>query len=74
LAAIKLTTVQVTQLPLQHKILKIGIICFAKPILTEGLYTVKENFQKHVICAIRTLDESPSILIRDKPIFSSERM
>jgi hypothetical protein len=26
------------------------------------------------ICVIRTLDERPSIFIRDKPIFSSERM
>jgi hypothetical protein len=26
------------------------------------------------ICAIRTLDERPSIFIRDKPIFSSERV
>jgi hypothetical protein len=28
----------------------------------------------YAICAIRTLDEKPSIFIRDKPIFSSERM
>jgi hypothetical protein len=28
----------------------------------------------YAICAIRTLDERPSILIRDNPIFSSERM
>jgi hypothetical protein len=26
------------------------------------------------MCAIRTLDERPNIFIRDKPIFSSERM
>jgi hypothetical protein len=26
------------------------------------------------MCAIRTLDERPSTFIRDKPIFSSERM
>jgi hypothetical protein len=46
LAAVKLTTVQVAKLPLQHKISKIGMICFAKPGLTEDLYILqKENFQ-----------------------------
>jgi hypothetical protein len=45
LAVVKLTTVQVTRLPLKHKIRKIGMICFAKPVLTENLYTVqKEEF------------------------------
>jgi hypothetical protein len=39
LAAVKLTTVQVTKLPLWHKISKTDI-CFAKPVLTENLYIV----------------------------------
>jgi hypothetical protein len=48
------------------------MICFAKPVLTEDLCRVqKEIFS---IFAMRTLDEGPSIFIRDKPIFSSERM
>jgi hypothetical protein len=34
LAVVKLTTVQVTRQPLQHKICKIGMICSAKPVLT----------------------------------------
>jgi hypothetical protein len=33
LAVVKLTTVQVTKLPLYHKIRKLDI-CFAKPVLT----------------------------------------
>jgi hypothetical protein len=33
-----------------------------------------KKFQQHAICAIRTLDERPSIFIRDNPIFSSEKM
>jgi hypothetical protein len=45
LAVAKLTTVQVTKLPLQHKIRKIGRICVAKPVVTEDLYIVqKEEF------------------------------
>jgi hypothetical protein len=39
LPAVKLMTVQVTKLLLQHKINKIGMICFAWPGLTENLYT-----------------------------------
>jgi hypothetical protein len=35
LALVKLTTVQVTKLPLYYKIRKIGMIGFAKPVLTE---------------------------------------
>jgi hypothetical protein len=31
-------TVQVTRQPLEHKICKIGMICPAKPVLTEDLY------------------------------------
>jgi hypothetical protein len=52
------------------------MICFAKPILTEDLYIVqREEFL--ITCYINvtcTLDERPSIFIRDKPIFSSGRM
>jgi hypothetical protein len=44
-----------------------GMICFAEPGLTE------EEFSETCICAIRTLDERPSIFIRDKCILSSER-
>jgi hypothetical protein len=63
----------VTKRPLQHKISKISMICFAKPVLTEALYIVqKEEFS--ITCAIRTFDERQSIFIRDKPIFPSERM
>jgi hypothetical protein len=43
LAVVKLTTVQVTRQPLQHKICKIGMICRAKPVLTEDLCKSK-NF------------------------------
>jgi hypothetical protein len=47
LAVVKLTTVQVTKLPLQRKIRKNGMICFAKPLLTEDLYILqKEEFSK----------------------------
>jgi hypothetical protein len=37
---VELTTIQLTKLPLYHKISKIGTICFAKPELTEDLYIV----------------------------------
>jgi hypothetical protein len=40
---VKHTTVQVTRLPLQHEICKIGMICFAKPVLTEDLYIVQKE-------------------------------
>jgi hypothetical protein len=42
LAGVKLTTVQVTKLPLQYKIFNIGMI-FAKPRLTEDLYKVQKE-------------------------------
>jgi hypothetical protein len=35
LALVKLTTVQVTKLPLQHKIRKVSMISSAKPVVTE---------------------------------------
>jgi hypothetical protein len=45
LAAVKLTTVQVTELPLLHEISKIDKICPAKPELTEDLNIMyKEEF------------------------------
>jgi hypothetical protein len=45
LAVVKLTTVEVSKLQLQDKIHKIGMLCSAKPVLTEDLYIVqKEEF------------------------------
>jgi hypothetical protein len=45
LVVVKLTTIQVAKLPLYHKMRKLGMICFAKPVLTEDLYIVqKEKF------------------------------
>jgi hypothetical protein len=45
LAVVKLTTVQVTRQPLQHKECKMGMICPAKPVLSEDLCVVqKQNF------------------------------
>jgi hypothetical protein len=43
LAVLKLTTVQVTRQPLQHKICKVGMICSAKPLLTEDLCVVQKQ-------------------------------
>jgi hypothetical protein len=43
LAVVKITTVQVTRQPLQHKICKIGMTCFVKAILTEGLCVVQKQ-------------------------------
>jgi hypothetical protein len=40
LAVAKLTTVQVTKLPLKHKISKIGMIYSVKPELAEDLCVV----------------------------------
>jgi hypothetical protein len=55
---------------------KIGMICSAKPILTKDLVCTAKGriFNDMAIFAIRTLDERPCLYIRDKPIFSSERM
>jgi hypothetical protein len=45
LAVVKLTTVKLTKLPLQHKICKMGMISYVKPVLTEDLCVVqKEEF------------------------------
>jgi hypothetical protein len=52
LAEVKLTTIQVTKLPLWHKVKKIGAIGFAKPGLTEEFQ--KEEFS---MCAVCTLDK-----------------
>jgi hypothetical protein len=45
LAVVKLTTIQVTRQPLQYKICKIhiGMICSAKPVLTEDLCVVQKQ-------------------------------
>jgi hypothetical protein len=43
LVVVKLTTVQVTKLPMLHKISMRGTICFAKPGLTKDFYTVQKQ-------------------------------
>jgi hypothetical protein len=43
LAVIKLTTVQVTKVPLYNKIRETGVICFAMPGLTEGFYITQRK-------------------------------
>jgi hypothetical protein len=43
LAVVKLTTVQVTKLPLYSKISEKGMICSAKPVLTEDLCAVQKK-------------------------------
>jgi hypothetical protein len=43
LEVVKLMTVQVTRLPLQHKICKAGMICAAKPVVTEDLCVVQKQ-------------------------------
>jgi hypothetical protein len=51
------------------------MICPANPGMTEAFVLCKrKNFQQHAVCAKCTFDGRPSIFIRDKPIFSSERM
>jgi hypothetical protein len=40
---VKPTTVQVTKLPLKHKISNIGMICSVKPVLTEDLRIVQKE-------------------------------
>jgi hypothetical protein len=43
--AAKLMTAEMTKLPLKYEVRKVGMICFAKPGLTEDLYMVqKEEF------------------------------
>jgi hypothetical protein len=43
LAVVKLTTVQVTKQPLQHKICTIDMICAVKPVLTQDLCVVQKQ-------------------------------
>jgi hypothetical protein len=43
MALVKLTTVQVTKLPLQHKVRNIGMTCSVKPVLTGDLYIVHKE-------------------------------
>jgi hypothetical protein len=45
----KLTIVQVTKLLLYNKLLKIGMICFAKPILTEDWCSAKGRIFNNVL-------------------------
>jgi hypothetical protein len=42
LALVKLTTVQVTKLPLLHRIHKLDMICSIKPVLTQDSCIVQE--------------------------------
>jgi hypothetical protein len=43
MAVVKLTTGQVTKLPLYHKIRKIGMVCSAKPVVTDDLCIVQRR-------------------------------
>jgi hypothetical protein len=43
-------------------------------LLKKGFCMVQREIFQYAICAIRTLEERPSIFIRDNLIFSSERM
>jgi hypothetical protein len=43
LAVIKIMTVQMNKVPLQHKIRKIGMVCTVKPVLTEDLCVVQKD-------------------------------
>jgi hypothetical protein len=52
MTVVKLTTVQVTKMPLQHKIRKIGMICFATPVLTEEFYTVMHKEEFSITCYV----------------------
>jgi hypothetical protein len=73
--AIKLTTVEVTKLPLWHKLNRIGIICIAKSGLTEELYILwKEYFSITCYMCDMYFWRRWSILIRETPILSSEGM
>jgi hypothetical protein len=51
LAVVKLTTVQMTKLPLLHEICKMGKICSVKLVLTEDLCVVqKEEIFSNMLC------------------------
>lgn len=56
--AFKLTTVQLTKLPLEHKISKIEMVCFTKTGMREDLHLVlNEESSVTYICAILILDK-----------------
>jgi hypothetical protein len=42
--------------------------------VSNGYKRHEKSFEAVYVCARYTLDKKPSIFIRDKPIFSSERM
>jgi hypothetical protein len=75
---VKLTTVQVTRQPLQHKICKIGMICSTTPLLTEDLCVVQkqEFFNNKLYVRNVHLDPRINALERSSSstIHSSERM
>jgi hypothetical protein len=72
LAVDKRTTVQVTKVPLWHKMRKICMICFAKPGLTRRLLYSAKGIIFSNIPYVRY--KRPGLFIRDKPIFPSERI
>jgi hypothetical protein len=75
LVVVKLTTIQVTKLPLYHKISKIDMICFAKPSLTDDLYILhKEELSMTFYMCSMYIRQRPSLFLRDEPILSSWRI
>jgi hypothetical protein len=58
-AVVKLTTVQLNRLPLYHKISKTGMICFARPVLTQDLYIVQKIIFNNMLTeqAFYSIDE-----------------
>jgi ribosomal 50S subunit-associated protein YjgA (DUF615 family) len=60
LPVVKLTTVQATKLPLYHKIRKIGMICFAKPVEPDRtlLYSAKAKIFNSVLYVRRYISQS----------------
>jgi hypothetical protein len=50
--------------------------CFARPVLIEDMYTIakQELSVTCYMCDTYTLEERPSIFVRDKPIFSPENI
>jgi hypothetical protein len=74
LAVVKLTTVQVTKLPLWHRICKTGKICFAKPVQTKDMHTVQKQEFSITCCKCDTYTWRKAKHIRDNPILLSGRM
>jgi hypothetical protein len=69
LAVVRLTSVQVTKLPLKHKMRKISVIFFAKPVLKEEFYIgEKEEFCSNMLY-VRYIH-----FMKGNFIFSSEGM